>query len=118
VKRLKVMGEWLKKNGESIYGASASPFSRPQWGRYTKKNGKIFAHIFQWPETNRLDIPVSKSLQVESVYFLAGKDKKLKFEKTADGLLVSLPPKAADAADTVVVVEHKTDLSIASGVTQ
>jgi alpha-L-fucosidase len=34
VERLADMGKWTKVNGASIYGAKASPFGRPEWGRY------------------------------------------------------------------------------------
>ncbi|OTP10013.1 hypothetical protein A5844_001710 [Enterococcus sp. 10A9_DIV0425] len=51
--RLNGIGEWLEKNGESIYGCGAAPFPKPEWGRYTFKeaqNGqpaKLYAHIYE-----------------------------------------------------------------------
>src|SRR5580704_12207231 len=40
--RLKAMGDWLKINGETIYGTSAG-FIRPQsWGTVTEKANKIY----------------------------------------------------------------------------
>jgi len=35
--RLKAIGQWMKLNCESIYGTTASPFGRLEWGRCTNK---------------------------------------------------------------------------------
>ena len=40
------VGEWMRKNGESIYGCGAAQFSKPEWGRYTQKGKKLYAHVF------------------------------------------------------------------------
>jgi len=38
-------GQWLKKNGESIYGCGISNFAKPEWGRFTQKGKYLYAHI-------------------------------------------------------------------------
>lgn len=45
--RLLQVGDWLKINGEAIYGANASPFWPRTfgWGTISKKAGKLFLHI-------------------------------------------------------------------------
>ena len=44
---LKEVGQWMDKNGESIYGCSRSEFPKPDWGRYTKKGDTLYVHIME-----------------------------------------------------------------------
>lgn len=49
-KSLKVLaevGEWMTKNSESIYGCVQSELNKPEWGRYTQKGNKLYAHLFE-----------------------------------------------------------------------
>ena len=46
VSRLKEIGKWMEKNGESIYGCGRSDMPRPDFGRSTQKGNKLYYHIF------------------------------------------------------------------------
>jgi alpha-L-fucosidase len=106
LERLAVMGKWMKVNGQAIHGTTASPFVKPAWGRYTKKAGRVYAHVFEWPKTGLLDIP-AKDFQLNRAYLLADRNNELKVEKTQDGLIIQLPGEAPDAIASVIVIEHK-----------
>ncbi|MCK8487028.1 alpha-L-fucosidase [Paenibacillus sp. MBLB2552] len=41
------IGDWLTANGDSIYGCGAAPLEKPEWGRYTRKGNRLYAHIFE-----------------------------------------------------------------------
>ena len=105
--RLKAIGQWMKINSESIYGTTASPFARLEWGRCTKKEfarGTIlYLHVFDWPEDGRLFVPGLKS-KVEQAYLMDGW-QGLKTEQTESGVVVSLPDQAPDEIVSVVVVK-------------
>jgi alpha-L-fucosidase len=115
------VGKWLKINGESIYGAGPTPFGKefgseipggkdkrgnPAFAikkdvRFTTKPGKLFVHIFKWPNGS-LKLTGLKN-KVVSACFLADPDKKpLAFSQTGKTLKLILPQQAPDPIDTVV----------------
>lgn len=48
--RLKSVGDWLRVNGEAIYGTSAVSLPEPDWGKITAKpdNNTLYLLIEQW----------------------------------------------------------------------
>jgi len=44
---LKQIGQWIKKNGKSIYGCSNSQLAKPEWGYYTRNGKHLYAHVFE-----------------------------------------------------------------------
>lgn len=41
------IGSWMRANNESIHGCGVSEIAKPEWGRYTQKGNKLYAHIFE-----------------------------------------------------------------------
>ena len=108
VERLAAMGEWIKVNGESIYGTSASPIGEVPWGRCTAKPGKLYLHVFDWPTNSKLEVPGLKKT-VAKAYLLADK-KRTGLDVTQKGeetLVVTVPGEAPDKINTVIVLEIK-----------
>ncbi|MCX5647112.1 MAG: alpha-L-fucosidase [Phycisphaerae bacterium] len=105
--RLKGMGDWMAVNGASIHGTTASPFGRPKWGRCTAQANKRYLHVFQWPADGKLEVPRAGA-NADKAYLLADK-KQAKLPVTAgeDKITISLPDKAPDAIDSVVVLVLK-----------
>ena len=105
VSRLREMGDWIRANGEAVYGSSASPYGLPAWGRYTAKpsSGRVYAHVFEWPRDRKL---VLTGIQARpgAVYLLADK-KPLTVVQTAGGWVVSLPAVRPSAIASVLVLE-------------
>jgi alpha-L-fucosidase len=106
VTRLEAMGEWLKTNGEAIYGTKASPFARmPFFGRATQKDSQLYLHVFAWPGDGQLRVPGLKNL-IHSAYLLADPKKTpLAWRRDGTDILVNVPKQAPDERAGVVVLK-------------
>ena len=104
IDRLKAMGDWMRTNGKSIYGTTASQFENLEWGRSTTKDHTLYLHVFDWPEDNNLVVPGLVS-QARRVYLIAEPETELSCEYQAGTAIVSLPENPPDAYVSVIALE-------------
>ena len=86
--RLKEMGEWLRANGESIYGTTAGDLEEQPWGVTTRNGNALYLHILNL-DSNTLELPLS--CKVKSATVLNG--NALKFKKTKTGVTLTFDEK-------------------------
>ena len=114
VERLKEVGQWMKVNGEGIYGTTVSPFKDLAWGRCTKKvtadGATLYLHVFEWPSDGKLVVP-GLTNTVESARLLADRHQ-LAVAGSPDGLVVTLPAAAPDRVSSTVVLKVKGALEV------
>ena len=104
VERLKQIGDWLKINGESIYGSTGGPFDWLPWGTATRKGDTLYLQVFKWPADGVLKVPLSNS--VSKAWLLADPKKtKLQVVKTENRLLIHLPKLAPDPVASVIALK-------------
>ena len=70
--RLKEMGEWLRENGESIYGTTAGDIEEQSWGVTTRKGNVLYLHILNL-DKDQLVLP--KKYKIKSATLLDGSQK-------------------------------------------
>ena len=107
VRILREVGAWLRRNGESIYGAKASPIdTRPDEPyRFTAKPGRLYVHILAWPWDGELRLTGVKN-RVSRAYLLADQsDGELRFEQDGTEVRLHLDRRPVDPVDNVVVLE-------------
>lgn len=95
------VGDWMAKNGESIYGATANPFFDLPYGRATVKGARLYLHVLEWPKDGRLRLPGLQT-PVKKAFLLADPNTVLQVDK--DGS-ISLSSSPLDDADTVIAVD-------------
>lgn len=104
---LKNYARWMAKNGEAIYGTSASPLGAITWGRCTtKKVGdkwRLYLHVFDWPKDGRLRVPLVGN-ESSKAWMLDGGDQ-LKSRKVGTDIVIDVPSTMRDTDATVVVLE-------------
>lgn len=107
--RLRVIGEWMRINGEAIYGTKGSPFEkRPSWGRITCKESCLYLHVYDWRKVISL---FGLKNTVTRCYLLSNPECDISYKQTQDEVLafnrleVELPQIAPDPYCTVLVVE-------------
>jgi alpha-L-fucosidase len=103
IDRLHAIGDWMDTNSEAIYGTSPSPFRKLQWGRCTRKDNKLYFHIFDWPLDGHIRIPGLNN-KVTRAYALDG-EKKLKPEHNGREWYLQVSKLDPDPIATVIVVE-------------
>ncbi len=104
VSRLNAIGRWMKVNGDSIYGTTASPFARlPFFGRATAKGDTVYLHVFQWPAGGVLRVPGLDN-KVQSARLLANLAASLAVKRDGTDLLVSVPSDPPDEIASVIAL--------------
>jgi alpha-L-fucosidase len=54
---MRLVGEWLRRHGASIYATEAGPRIADPSLRATRTADRLYLHLLDWPKTNRLSLP-------------------------------------------------------------
>ena len=101
IKSLSEIGDWVKLNGETIYGTSRGPIDPSDEIASTKKGNTIYIHL----------------LDNKSIYFVEGYNPKIKkitylhsrnkvhYQKTKSGLIINVSEDELNEIDTIIKLE-------------
>ncbi len=100
VERLEQVGQWMKKNGASIYDTTASPYKKlPFDGRATVKGSTLYLNVFKWPQA---ELPLSGlKTPIRSARDLAT-GQKLRVAHVPDGSIFIEKPATLDPLSTTI----------------
>ncbi len=116
---LERVGQWLEKNGESIYGTEAVPDFpyQTRWGKLTMRPGKLYLHVFKYPRFPYEIMLAGLMSGVHRVYLLEN-GQELEFYQSYEiardeyRFRVILPEKCLDSLDMVICAELEGPVSI------
>ena len=98
---LKEVGDWLRRNGDAIYGTKAGPFAPSDSMVSTMKKNKIFIHFID-SNSKLFEIP-NKKLNIESVVLLKSK-KSIDFSTNSNRIKFSIPNEEIDDIATIIQI--------------
>jgi len=94
--RLREIGAWLARHGDSIYGTRGGPFLPGEYGVSTHRGTFIYLHVLNW-SGDTLHLPAVKPKVLRA--------SAATFTQTERGIDISVPPAQRDELDTVVALE-------------
>ena len=100
VERLKEMGRWMAKYGQTLYGTRGGPYRPGPWGASTSKGNTLYVHILKW-EGDTITLPAINRKVLSSSVLTGG---KAGVRQTAEGIEISVAPADRQELDTLVAL--------------
>ena len=102
VDRLLEIGDWLKQNGESIYGTRGGPWLPGEYGVSTHKGRTVYLHVLKVPGNGTAVLP---NLPIRIVKVTDFNGNLVSYDQDDRYTRIKVPPVAKDAADVIMKVE-------------
>ena len=102
LERLKGMGEWLRKYGDTIYGTTAGDIAAQDWGVTTRKGNRLFVHIFELKEKS-LHLPLKCTVESAKLF---DDNAPVKFVQNTEGVTLTFD-KVPSGTDCIVELKTK-----------
>jgi alpha-L-fucosidase len=97
---LAIVGAWVQKNGEAIYGTRGSGIPAQPWGVITQKDKNLYVHVMTMPQQPYIFIPQLKGKVTKAALLADG--SAVKFKQQTEGVFVYLNGVATDPDDTII----------------
>ncbi len=107
VRILTEVGQWMAKNGDTIYQSDLCQPRRNNYASFTRKGNTLYMHVHYWPG----DTVAMSGLQtkVKSARLLAG-DKKIEFHQDPYRVrFTGLPTQSPDHPVTTIAMECESE---------
>jgi alpha-L-fucosidase len=116
IDRLKEIGNWMRINGEAIYGTQASPFKNLPWGRCTQKkmtgSTRLYLHVFDWPTDGKLMVPGLGSKVIRAYLLSDPGQEEIPANPVPGGITIDVPISAPGTVNSVIVLDIEGDPAV------
>jgi alpha-L-fucosidase len=99
--RLREIGAWLGKYGESIYASRGGPFLPGDWGASTHRDKTIYLHVLNWP-AEKLTLPAISAKIVRAIPLTGG---EVQWSQDEKGIEISAPAAMRNEIDAVIALQ-------------
>jgi alpha-L-fucosidase len=99
--RLKEIGDWLEKYGQSIYGTRGGPFKPGKWGASTRNGNRIYLHVLTC-DGGTLELPAIPAKVIGANVLTGG---SVAFNQTASGITLAVPASNHAPIDTLIALD-------------
>ena len=101
VRRLRQMGDWLGRFGDTIYGTRGGPIKPGTWGCSTYKGDMVYVHVFNW-DGDAIALPALSRKIVSSSVLTRG---TATVKQTKDGVEIAVPEADRKDIDTIIALK-------------
>ncbi len=101
----KAIGQWMKVNGEAIYGSVPAGLLKQDWGYYSKSeaSGKTYMMVFNKPMSGKYKVKLNKGQRLKSARLINESGKPLKLEQISRTEYYVIPENST-AKDPFVII--------------
>lgn len=99
--RLKEVGQWMSRYGDSIYGTRGGPIPPGDWGVTTQKGNKIYVHVLNWNAPMLALAPITQKITAANTLV---ESSPVEFTQKPDGVILKLPIAQESETDRVIVL--------------
>jgi alpha-L-fucosidase len=103
VERLKEIGNWLSKYGNSIYGTKGGPYPPTDIYASTRRGNRIYIHVLE-RKSATLELPALPDVKIQRAYFIDGDAVKIS-QQPGQRIVIDLPATLLDRVSSVIILE-------------
>jgi alpha-L-fucosidase len=101
------IGDWMKVNGEAIYGGDYAGWKKQDWGYYIRKSGtnKVYMVVYNQPFNGIARIQVPDKVKITKSYLLESPSQSLPLKETQKNQFNLYLPAVKKAGPYIIVLE-------------
>ena len=102
--RLKEIGQWMAKHGETIKGSRGGPMPPQDWGVTTQKGWTVFVHVLDEQAPDELVLPNTSDLILSDAYVYQS-NQRIQYQRDDNvNLILTVPKNLRNQIDTIITL--------------